>query len=73
MTTTTTVSSTTTSLARNPLRWFVFAVVLIANVMDLMDATIVNVAGPSVRSALGGSNPRCSGSAPATRSPSRSS
>jgi EmrB/QacA subfamily drug resistance transporter len=40
--------------ARNPLRWFVFAVVVAANVMDLMDATIVNVAGPSVRAALGG-------------------
>jgi len=41
--------------ARNPLRWFVFAVVIAANVMDLMDATIVNVAGPSIRAALGGS------------------
>ena len=41
--------------ARNPLRWFVFAVVIAANIMDLMDATIVNVAGPSIRAALGGS------------------
>jgi len=41
--------------ARNPLRWFVFAVVIAANIMDLMDATIVNVAGPSIRRALGGS------------------
>jgi EmrB/QacA subfamily drug resistance transporter len=41
--------------ARNPMRWFVFAVVIAANVMDLMDATIVNVAGPSIRAALGGS------------------
>jgi EmrB/QacA subfamily drug resistance transporter len=40
---------------RNPLRWFVFAVVIAANIMDLMDATIVNVAGPSIRAALGGS------------------
>jgi EmrB/QacA subfamily drug resistance transporter len=40
--------------ARNPLRWFVFAVVIAANIMDLMDATIVNVAGPSIRDALGG-------------------
>ena len=32
-----------------------FAVVLAANIMDLMDATIVNVAGPSIRPALGGS------------------
>jgi EmrB/QacA subfamily drug resistance transporter len=46
---------TFTSAARNPLRWFVFAVVIAANVMDLMDATIVNIAGPSIRAALGGS------------------
>ncbi len=43
------------TVARNPLRWFVFAVVLLGNLMDLMDATIVNVAGPSIRHALGGS------------------
>ena len=48
-------ATTTEPLAPNPLRWLVFAVVLAANVMDLMDATIVNVAGPSIRSALGGS------------------
>ncbi len=48
-------ASTADTPARNPLRWLVFAVVLAANVMDLMDATIVNVAGPSIRSALGGS------------------
>ncbi len=41
--------------ARNALRWFVFAVVIAANIMDLMDATIVNIAGPSIRAALGGS------------------
>ena len=40
---------------RHPLRWFVFAVVIAANIMDLMDATIVNVAGPSIRNAIGGS------------------
>jgi EmrB/QacA subfamily drug resistance transporter len=45
----------TQAAARNPLRWFVFAVVIAANIMDLMDATIVNVAGPSIRAALGGS------------------
>src|ERR1700691_3391155 len=44
-----------TPAIRNPLRWFVFAVVLGANIMDLMDATIVDVAGPSIRAALGGS------------------
>jgi EmrB/QacA subfamily drug resistance transporter len=36
------------------LRWFVLAVVLCANVMDLLDAMIVNVAGPSIRHDLGG-------------------
>jgi EmrB/QacA subfamily drug resistance transporter len=43
------------SVVRNPLRWLVFAVVVAADVMDLMDSTIVNVAGPSIRAALGGS------------------
>src|SRR3984885_14476033 len=36
------------------LRWVVAAVVLAANVMDLLDATIVNVAAPSVHRDLGG-------------------
>ena len=44
-----------TPAVRNPLRWFVFTVVIAANIMDLMDATIVNVAGPSIRAGLGGS------------------
>ena len=48
-------SAATKPAVRNPLRWFVFAVVIAANIMDLMDATIVNVAGPSIRAALGGS------------------
>ena len=30
-------------------------VVIAANIMDLMDATIVNIAGPSIRATLGGS------------------
>ena len=38
------------------MRWIVLAVVMAANMMDLMDATIVNVAGPSIQSALGGSD-----------------
>jgi EmrB/QacA subfamily drug resistance transporter len=38
----------------DPRRWAVLAVVLAAEVMDLMDATIVNVAGPSIRADLGG-------------------
>jgi EmrB/QacA subfamily drug resistance transporter len=36
------------------LRWVVAAVVLAAAIMDLLDATIVNVAGPSIRRDLGG-------------------
>jgi MFS family permease len=48
-------TTTAEPLVRNPLRWFVFAVVIAADVMDLMDSTIVNVAGPSIRAALGGS------------------
>ena len=36
------------------LRWVVAAVVLAANVMDLLDATIVNIAAPSVHRDLGG-------------------
>jgi EmrB/QacA subfamily drug resistance transporter len=45
----------TPAAAPNRLRWLVFAVVIAANIMDLLDATIVNVAGPSIRAALGGS------------------
>jgi EmrB/QacA subfamily drug resistance transporter len=40
--------------ARYAARWIVLAIVLAAEVMDLMDATIVNVAGPSIRRDLGG-------------------
>jgi EmrB/QacA subfamily drug resistance transporter len=48
-------TATVETPARNQLRWLVFAVVVAADMMDLMDSTIVNVAGPSIRSALGGS------------------
>jgi MFS family permease len=46
----------TTSARTQPyrLRWVVAAVVLAANVMDLLDATIVNVAAPAVHRDLGG-------------------
>jgi EmrB/QacA subfamily drug resistance transporter len=36
-------------------RWMVMAVVIVADVMDLLDATIANLAGPSIRRDLGGS------------------
>ena len=35
-------------------RWVVLAVVIGADAMDLMDSSIVNVAGPSIRRSLGG-------------------
>src|SRR5262245_18032398 len=35
-------------------RWFVMAAVIIADVMDLLAATIANLAGPSIRADLGG-------------------
>jgi EmrB/QacA subfamily drug resistance transporter len=37
-----------------PMRWIVAAVVLAANLMDVLDSTIVNVAGPSIHRDLGG-------------------
>src|SRR3954454_13684975 len=36
-------------------RWMVMAVVIVADVMDLLDSTIANLAGPSIREDLGGS------------------
>lgn len=36
-------------------RWMVMAVVIVADVMDLLDSTIANLAGPSIRADLGGS------------------
>jgi EmrB/QacA subfamily drug resistance transporter len=48
------IELSTTSTRPYRLRWVVAAVVLSANVMDLLDATIVNVAGPSIHRDLGG-------------------
>lgn len=43
-------------------RWWALATVLAAEVMDLLDTTIiVNVSAPSIRNSLGGPTPRCSG------------
>jgi MFS family permease len=47
-------STASTSTRPYHLRWVVAAVVLAANVMDLLDATIVNVAAPAVHRDLGG-------------------
>lgn len=38
----------------NPLRWLAFAVVLLAAVMDLLDALVTNVAAPTIRADIGG-------------------
>ena len=34
-------------------RWWIVAVVLAAEIVDLLDSTVVNVAGPTLRSSLG--------------------
>lgn len=50
-------SLSASSIAPFPLRqaWLVLAVVFIADVMDVIDSTIANLAGPSIRADLGGS------------------
>ena len=40
---------------RHPRRWLILAIVLVAELMDLIDGTIVNVAAPAIRRDLGGS------------------
>jgi EmrB/QacA subfamily drug resistance transporter len=50
---TTTLAPARTKTDMRP--WAVLAIVLIAEVMDLVDGTIVNVAAPSIRADLGGS------------------
>lgn len=37
------------------LRWVVLAIVLVAEIMDLLDSTVITIAAPTVRSELGGS------------------
>ncbi len=48
-------TSDTSASTGHPKRWLILAIVLVAEVMDLIDATIVNVAAPSIRRDLGGS------------------
>ena len=43
-------------LVGHPYRWWVLALVLAAEVMDLLDATIVTIAGPAITGDLGGSS-----------------
>lgn len=54
MTTTTATSGPTESTAFR-WRWVVLGIVLTAEIMDLVDATIVNIAAPSIHADLGGS------------------
>src|SRR3954454_23243665 len=61
MTTTATTTPTTTAELTVPsatqgyrYRWMVLVVVMVADVMDLLDATIANLAGPSIRQDIGG-------------------
>src|SRR6187200_2505052 len=35
-------------------RWVVLAVVLVAEIMDLLDSTVITIAAPTVRAELGG-------------------
>jgi EmrB/QacA subfamily drug resistance transporter len=52
---TTALAAPSTGIVRHPKRWAVLAIVLVAEVMDLIDGTIVNVAAPSIHHDLGGS------------------
>src|SRR3954466_11972484 len=56
-TTAATTAATAAATASTPYRWrwIVLVTILIAEIMDLVDATIVNIAAPSIRAELGGS------------------
>ena len=54
MSATAVTTQTVTNERAGRLRWAVLAIVLVAEVMDLVDGTIVNVAAPSIRADLGG-------------------
>jgi len=55
MSTLTTEPPTSTTGTPYRWRWVVLGTVLLAEIMDLVDATIVNIAAPSIRAELGGS------------------
>jgi EmrB/QacA subfamily drug resistance transporter len=44
---------TTDARPSQPHKWLILAVILTAEIMDLLDSTVVNVAGPSLRKDLG--------------------
>lgn len=45
--------SPTPDEATEPYRWLILAVMIVAEIMDLLDASIVNVAGPALEESLG--------------------
>ena len=45
----------TSETSVNKHRWLILGIVLAAEIMDLLDSTIVNVAGPSLKEKLGAS------------------
>ncbi|HWI73089.1 MAG TPA: MFS transporter, partial [Baekduia sp.] len=47
--------ATATEAPAYRLRWICLAVVLVAEIMDLLDSTVITIAAPTVRSELGGS------------------
>ena len=47
-------SAALAAITRYPGRWLVFAAVLLADVMDLVDSTVTNVGGPAIRADLSG-------------------
>jgi len=49
----TTETSSTSQTSGNKHRWLILGIVLAAEIMDLLDSTIVNVAGPSLKEKLG--------------------
>ena len=55
----TAVAVPTSAVAAPPepfrLRWVVLAIVLVAEIMDLLDSTVITIAAPTVRAELGGS------------------
>src|ERR1044072_3998604 len=47
-------ATTATAPAAYRWRWVVLAVVLVAEIMDLLDSTVITIAAPTVRAELGG-------------------
>jgi EmrB/QacA subfamily drug resistance transporter len=50
-----TITASASEVAPFRLRWVVLALVLVAEIMDLLDSTVITIAAPTVRHELGGS------------------